>query len=161
MNVGVLIVVSILLISACWTDLRRMQIPNRLTVLFASCGLIYQLVLHGINGFGWALAGATAGFIPLYIMHRLGGIGGGDVKWFGAFGTWMGPVPTLQLLVFSILFAGGIAGMLVLFRIPGLRAVGSRLKWPWGTHPVIAPRGAQFPFMLAVAPGFITLMWKG
>lgn len=161
MNNGVLAIICLFLIMACWTDLRRMQIPNGLTFSFAVGGLFYQLIFFGANGAVWALLGAIAGFVPLYVMLRFGGIGGGDVKWFGAFGIWMGPLPTLQLLVFSILFAGGLALMLILLRLPGLRGIGNRIKWPWGSHPMTSGRGAQFPFMLAVAPGFITLIGKG
>ncbi|WP_373230176.1 prepilin peptidase [Cohnella sp.] len=161
MNIEVLVIVSLFLITACWTDIQRMKIPNALTVFFASGGILYQLILHDMSGLRWALLGAVVGFVPLYIMHRLGGIGGGDVKWFGAFGIWMGPLPTLQLLVFSILFAGGIAGVLLILRLPGLRKWGKRLKWPWGPHPVTIGRSAQIPFMIAVAPGFITLLGKG
>lgn len=157
----VLVIASLFLIIACWTDLRRMQIPNGLTLFFAVSGLLYQFIYYGVSGIGWALLGAISGIIPLYIMHRLGGIGGGDVKWFGAFGMWTGPLPTFQLLVYSILFAGGIAGMLLLLRLPWLRAIGMRMKWPWGQHPMMTGRGAQFPFMLAIAPGFITLLGKG
>jgi len=83
------------------------------------------------------------------------------VKWFGAFGAWAGPTLTLQLLMFSILFAGGIACVLLMIRLPGLRVLGRRMKWPWGAHPLEGGRGVQFPFMLAVAPGFITLLGKG
>ncbi|BBI32073.1 A24 family peptidase [Cohnella abietis] len=161
MSLGVLIIVSLLLVCASWTDLRRMIIPNELTLLFAGGGLLFQFISQGITGLGWAVAGALAGIIPLYIMNRLGGIGGGDVKLFGAFGAWMGPILTLQLLVFSILCAGGIAGLLLLLRLPGLRAMGKKMKWPWGNHPLTAGRSTQFPFMLAVAPGFIALLGKG
>jgi prepilin peptidase CpaA len=161
MNIWTLVIVSLLLVCACWTDLRRMQIPNTLTVSFAGGGLVYQVITHGIHGLGLAVAGAITGILPLYVMNRLGGIGGGDVKWFGAFGIWMGPLPTLQLIVFSILFAGGIAGVLLMLRLPGMHSIGRRLNWPWGPHPLIAGRGAKFPFMLAVAPGFIMLLGKG
>jgi prepilin peptidase CpaA len=161
MNNWAFMSVSLLLVCACWTDLRHMQIPNTLTVSFAGGGLLYQVAAHGIQGLGWAVAGAITGILPLYFMNRLGGIGGGDVKWFGAFGIWMGPLPTLQLIIFSVLFAGGIAGVLLTFRLPGLRSLGRRFNWPWGPHPLIAGKGAQFPFMLAVAPGFIMLMGKG
>ncbi|MCD9024030.1 A24 family peptidase [Cohnella silvisoli] len=161
MKIEVLVAVSLLLISACWTDLRRMQIPNGLTVLFAVGGFLYQLFIHGMAGLWWALGGVLTGMVPLFVMNRFGGIGGGDVKWFGAFGSWMGALLTLELLVISILFAGGIAVALLLLRLPGLQAIGKRLKWPWGPHPLTIGRGARFPFMLAVAPGFITLLGKG
>lgn len=161
MNVIVFVFVGILLISALWTDMRRMQIPNRLTLFFACGGLLYQVIMSDMRGVGWAFAGAAAGFIPLYIMHKFGGIGGGDVKLFGAIGLWMGPFPTMMLLVLSILYAGGIACVLLILRLPGLRKVGQRMKWPWGPHPLTAGRGVQIPFMIAVAPGFITLIGKG
>jgi prepilin peptidase CpaA len=138
-----------------------MQIPNELTLLFAGGGLLYQLFVQGLGGLWWVMGGVLTGMIPLYIMNRFGGIGGGDVKLFGALGSWIGAFLTLELLVFSILFAGGIAGVLFIFRLPGLRTLGRLLKWPWGPHPLIAGRGARFPFMLAVAPGFITLLGKG
>jgi prepilin peptidase CpaA len=161
MNITVLVMVSLLLVLACWTDFRRMQIPNELTLLFAGSGLLYQLFVQGFVGLWWVIGGVLTGMIPLYIMNRFGGIGGGDVKLFGALGSWIGALLTLELLVFSILFAGGIAGVLFIFRLPGLRAMGRFLKWPWGPHPLIAGRGARFPFMLAVAPGFIILLGKG
>lgn len=161
MNAWELIIVSVLLVSACWTDLRMMRIPNELTVLFAGSGLLYHGVADGIHGLGWALAGAFAGLIPLYAMNRFGGIGGGDVKWFGAFGAWAGPSPTFQLLILSILFAGGIAIVLLMLRLPGLQRMGKKIKWPWGNHPATKGKGVHFPFMLAVAPGFMTLLGKG
>jgi prepilin peptidase CpaA len=161
MNIGVLVIVSVLMVIACWTDLRWMEIPNSLTVLFAGGGLLYQLLSYGVSGLWWALGGVLTGMIPLYIMNLFGGIGGGDVKLFGAFGSWMGALTTLQLLVLSILFAGGIAGVLIMLRLPGLRTLVERLKWRWGPHPMTVGRGARFPFMLAVAPGFITLLGKG
>lgn len=161
MNNWVLFTVTLLLAAACWTDLRRMQIPNRLTVPFAGAGLLYQWMNHGISGLGQASVGAAAVMIPLILMYRFGGIGGGDVKWFGAFGAWTGPIPALQLLVLSILFAGGIAAVLLMLRLPLIRAAASRMKWPWGAHPLAAGRTAKFPFMLAVVPGFITLLGKG
>lgn len=161
MNIGVWIIVSILLVCACWTDLRRLQIPNSLTILFAVGGMLYHLFILGLSGFGWSIAGVLSGLLPLYVMHRLGGMGGGDVKWFGAFGAWAGPALTFQLLMYSVLIAGGIACLLLMLRIPGLRTIGSRLKWPWGNHPVSGGKGVHFPFMLAVAPGFMTLLGKG
>ncbi|QMV43364.1 A24 family peptidase [Cohnella cholangitidis] len=161
MSTWVLVSVIVLLLSACWTDLRRMKIPNELTITFAGGGMLFHLLANGVNGLGWAVAGALSGFLPLYVMNRFGGIGGGDVKWFGAFGAWTGPYLTLQLLVFSILIAGGIAFTLLLLRLPGLRWLGTRMKWPWGNHPLTAGKAVRFPFMLAVAPGFITLLGKG
>lgn len=152
---------SLLLAAACWTDLRTMRIPNRLNVAFAVGGIVYQLACFGYRGLVFAIFGAVAGIVPLYVLFLLRGMGGGDVKWFGAFGTWMGALTTLRLMMYAIVAAGVIAGVLLLMRLPLLRRMGRRLKWPWGRHPVTEGRGAAFPFMLAVAPGFLMLLGEG
>lgn len=156
-----LIAAVLLLAGACWTDVRTMRIPNALILPFVFGGLLYHAVFGGVDGLIWTFAGAAAGLVPLYPMFLLRGIGGGDVKWFGAFGIWAGPPATVQLLVYSLLAAGAIASALLLFRLPALRTVLVRMKWPWGNHPAAGARGVRFPFMLAVAPGFMMLLGKG
>jgi prepilin peptidase CpaA len=155
MNLWVMGMTSALLISACWTDLRRLRIPNVLTLGFAVLGLGYHAVHGGWSGIGGSFAGAAAGIFPLLLLFRLKGMGGGDVKWFGAFGIWTGALPTLQLLFYSILFAGGISVLLLLLGLPVLRQWGGRMPWPWGIHPTKAGRRTVFPFMLAVTPCFV------
>ncbi|MBB6674785.1 A24 family peptidase [Cohnella nanjingensis] len=151
----------VLLGAACWTDLRRMEIPNGLTVSFAAAGLLYQVIAHGYGRIGWTLGGVAAGMLPLLLLYALRGIGGGDVKWFAAFGAWAGAAMALQLVVGSVLCAGAIALLLMAMRLPGVRTAARRLKWPWGEHPSVGRRGARFPFMLAVAPAYVALFWSG
>ena len=155
------LVVGALLGAACWTDLRRMRIPNGLNLIFAAGGLTYHGLSHGSQGLAWACLGALCGMVPLYAMNRLGGIGGGDVKWFGAFGTWAGPSLAFELLIVSVLIGGAIACVVLALRAPGLRSLGRKLRWPWGDHPAAGGRKIAFPFMLAVAPGFLILLGKG
>ncbi|WEK55088.1 MAG: prepilin peptidase [Candidatus Cohnella colombiensis] len=162
MNISVLVAVSVFLAIACWTDLRTMHISNKLVLLFACSGLLYQMLSYGaLHGIEFALMGALAGFVPLYLLFLLRGLGGGDVKWFGAFGMWTGVLPTLQLMIYSLLCAGGIALFVLFFRLPWLRELAMRVKWPWGSHPTTSGRAAHFPFMLAVAPSFMILIAKG
>lgn len=161
MDTFALIAVSLLLAAACWTDFRTLRIPNVISVSFAAMGLAYWLIHDGWSGLSSALIGAAAGVLPLYLLFLLKGMGGGDVKWFGAFGSWMGAPTTLQLMIYAILFAGVIAGALILLRLPLLRKLGERIRWPWGRHPVLEGKGAGFPFMLAVAPGFMMLICEG
>ncbi|MFC5470341.1 prepilin peptidase [Cohnella suwonensis] len=150
-----------LLAAACWTDVRKLRIPNALTIAFATCGFASQWIFHGADGLALSAWGAAAGFLPLYAMNRFGGIGGGDVKWFGAYGTWAGPAATLKLLVLSIWIAGAFACLLLVLRLPVIRGRASKWKWPWGKHPAEGGRGVHFPFMLAVAPGFFILLGEG
>ncbi|WP_246042270.1 A24 family peptidase [Cohnella pontilimi] len=157
----VLGVSSALLLSACWTDLKRLRIPNAITFGFACAGLAFHLLSDGWTGFRFSASGAAAGVLPLLLLYVLRGMGGGDVKWFGAFGAWAGALTALQLLFFSVLWAGGISVVLLLLRVPGIRHWGSQLPWPWGDHPVLAGRKAAFPFMLAVAPAFLSSLIFG
>ena len=160
MNGWIVGVTAILTAAGCWSDLRTMTIPNRLTVGFAVGGLIVHALLDGRTGVTNALLGCAAGALPLSLLYRLKGIGAGDVKWFGAFGMWAGAGIALQLLLGSILLAGLFSALLLTLRLPGLRRWGSRLPWPWGRHPALPGRGAVFPFMLAVAPGYAWLVWR-
>jgi len=152
--------VSTLTFIACWTDLRKMEIPNVLTVPFALAGLVYHGSTQGWDGLGSSVSGLLCGMAPLLVLYLLRGIGGGDVKWFAAYGAWTGVAQALALAVWSILFAGGIAALLLLMRAPGLRKIGKAVAWPWGRHPLEAAKGAaKFPFMLAVVPAFAVLTW--
>lgn len=159
MSVWVTGAAAVLTAAGCWTDLRSMRIPNALTAGFSAGGLIYHGVGEGWTGLAAAVIGGAAGALPLLLLYRFGGIGAGDVKWFGAFGIWTGAGTVIQLLMYSILTAGGLAAALLLLRLPGVRRWGTRLPWPWGRHPALPGKGASFPFMLAVVPGFIWLWW--
>jgi prepilin peptidase CpaA len=150
--------VWILTAAGCWTDIRALRIPNWLTVGFAAIGLAYHGIAAGWPGLAAALAGGAAGAVLLWFLYRCGGVGAGDVKWFGAFGIWAGADAALELAIYAVLAAGAIGGVLFLLRLPGLRRWGERLPWPWGPHPVRKGSRASFPFMLAVAPG---LAWMG
>lgn len=150
-----------LLLFACWTDIRRMEISNLLCASFAVGGFVYQFAVHGVDRLIWSLGGFAAGLFPLWLLHAAKGLGAGDVKWFAAFGIWAGAAAALQLAAVSLLIAGAIAVVLLSFRMPLIRPVALRFKWPWGNHPALRGRGAKFPFMLAVAPAYALLLWNG
>jgi prepilin peptidase CpaA len=160
--------VAILILAAFYTDLKTMTIPNLLTVSFLAGGCLFALLSDGWNGLLLSLGGAAAGFIPLLVLHLAKGIGAGDVKLFAAIGAWIGTMAVLQLMMYAILYAGLVGLLLLVFNRPFARRVtaglatltslplGSRLgASPWFTW---AKSGRTFPFMLAVAPGAIT-MW--
>jgi prepilin peptidase CpaA len=160
--------VGILLLAAFYTDLKSMIIPNLLTVSFLAGGCLFALLSDGWTGLFLSLGGAVAGFIPLLVLHLAKGIGAGDVKLFAAIGAWIGTMAVLQLMMYAILYAGLVGLLLLVFNRPFARRMtagltlltslplGSRI----GTSPWLAwaKSGRTFPFMLAVAPGAIT-MW--
>ncbi|MFD0588584.1 prepilin peptidase [Paenibacillus sp. GCM10027627] len=160
-------VTAVGLVIALITDLRNQTIPNWLTVIWFSGAVIYHFVQTGWHGLLFALGGASAGFFPLLLLYALKGIGAGDVKLFGAVGAWMGVATVVQLMLYSILYAG-VIGIVVLAVsrsfaqkmslalwnaiIPdgfGFRSKGNWFDW--------AKSGKSFPFMLAVAPAAASL----
>jgi len=151
----------ILLVIGSWTDLRKMRIPNRLTAGFAAGGLVFHAIGSGWSGLLESLVGGVAGMLPFLLLYRFGGIGAGDIKWFAAYGTWAGAVSALQLMIDSVLVAGALSILLLSLRLPGIRRLGGKLPWPWGKHPASPGRGAVFPFMLAVVPGYAWLWLHG
>ena len=142
---------------AAWTDLKRMVIPNRLTISFALGGVLAHAAAEGAAGLAAGCAGVLAGAVPLILLHALKGAGAGDVKWFAAFGAWAGAWPALWVFLWSMLAAGGIAVFLLLWRVPPFRRMARRIRWPWGAHPS-AGRNVRFPFMLAVGPTVLAFL---
>lgn len=108
--------------SAAWCDFRMKKLPNALTMPALAMGVAFAVtqgvVLGGwsgaIHGLSFALGGFATGFCILLVLWLIGGGGGGDVKFMGALGAWLGASMTLQVLVVSAVLAGAISvGLLV------------------------------------------------
>ena len=98
-------------------DLKTRRLPNLLTVPAFGLGLLFHVVkgyfceagLSGaFQGLQFALAGFALGFCLMLLLWFIGGSGGGDVKFIGALGCWLGAWMTLQVLVLSSLLSGVI-----------------------------------------------------
>ena len=97
-------------------DLKTRRLPNVLTVPAFGLGLLFHAVkgfyeagLSGaIHDLRFALAGFALGFSLMLLLWFIGGSGGGDVKFIGALGCWLGAWMTLQVLVLSSLLSGAI-----------------------------------------------------
>jgi len=158
--------IGLLIGLALYTDIRRQLIPNRLIICFLLGGIVYQLAWHGVPALWPALTGLLCGFIPLFLIYILKGIGAGDVKLFAVVGLWSGALPVLQLTMYSILYAGLIGIVLLVSQSGFIRKAyaaaltaasmqGERKQWlSW------AQSGRKFPFMLAVAPAFATVWFR-
>ncbi len=150
-----------MLLAAFVTDLRTMKIPNVITITGMCSGLSYHLLMEGWRGAWFAAGGAAAGFGLMFVLYLLRAVGGGDVKLFAGIGAWMGIGLTLSTMMYSILAAGCIGVILLIWR----RETGIRLRRIAGgmlgaavlrtTAPLktVAKGQLQFPFMLAVMPG--------
>lgn len=95
-NVMVMLVLSVVLVTAAVTDWRSGKVYNRLTYSAMLGGIVIWAVLGfvrfgGVSGLGWgalqSFGGLCAGFIPFAILMAMGGLNGGDVKLMGAVGA--------------------------------------------------------------------------
>ncbi|MCA9470574.1 MAG: A24 family peptidase [Nitrospirales bacterium] len=84
-------ILSLALIGAAITDVRRSRIPNFITFPLAGFGLFMHTVLDGMDGFLFSIEGLGVGFGLLFVFYLLGGMGAGDVKLLGAVGAVIGP----------------------------------------------------------------------
>jgi prepilin peptidase CpaA len=97
LNAGPLIVVCAGMILAAFIDGWALKVPNWVTLPLIlsgwTLGLLHDLsvpVDSGTGGFGSAILGTAFGFILLFPMLAIGGVGVGDVKMQMGFGTWVG-----------------------------------------------------------------------
>lgn len=157
------ILCAVYLAAACITDVRSMKIPNFLTIPAMLIGVIYHGATSGLEGLVYSVKGMAGGFIVVLIMYFIGAVGAGDVKLFGGIGAWCGLLFTLQAVVYSVLFAGFIGLLILLWRRETFkrlrRMVGNvagvfifRSLTPWSNSKEAYLR---FPFMIAVMPGVI------
>ena len=89
--------------------------PNPLTALLASSGLVFAAC--GISGVtvGASLAGFALGLVLMLPGHLLGATGAGDVKLFAAIGTLIGPAHIVTAFFYTAL-AGGVLALIVALR---------------------------------------------
>jgi len=101
---------------AAWTDLRWRRIPNWLTIPALLIGVIANTVLAGWSGLKTSLLGAALGLALLLPFVLLRSLGAGDWKLAGALGAFTGPGLLVDLLLASILVAGVMAVVLVIYK---------------------------------------------
>lgn len=92
--------ICLAMIVAAVIDGWKLKVPNWLTFplilsgwllgLLHSFNVSYGLDQTGIGTIWAALAGTALGFILLYPVHAIGGMGAGDVKMQMGFGSWVG-----------------------------------------------------------------------
>ncbi len=110
-------ILSLFLLAAVISDLRRRRIPNLLTFPMMLVGVSFGAARGGIPGGAWAVLGIAAGGLLLLPPFLLGGMGAGDIKLLAGVGAFAGPVDVFKaflliailgavIAVFQLLIAG-------------------------------------------------------
>ncbi|NMO95799.1 prepilin peptidase [Paenibacillus lemnae] len=157
------IICAVFLSAALVTDIRYMKIPNMLTLPAVLAGLVFFGVSGGLEGLLFSLKGMAAGFGIVLIMYIAGAVGAGDVKLFGGIGAWCGAWFTIQALFYSVLCAGMIGMLILLWRKETLKRLRTAALHTFGMFMFKSMASwkhnkkehLRFPFMLAVVPGMI------
>lgn len=149
------------LLIAAYTDFKSSIIPNWLTYSGAAVGLLLQAAMGGWSGMAFSLLGGLVGFLLTLLLYMIHAVGGGDVKLFMAIGLCTGMFFTLQILLYSILYAGFLAVFILLYTKTLHRLLQYTLEWVFRfTRPnKDGYEWHTFPFMYAVLPAVLTAWW--
>jgi prepilin peptidase CpaA len=90
-------------------DLKTRRVPNPLTLGIAATGLAFAAArLSGLSVAAAAL-GLSVGVGLMLLPYVFGAMGGGDLKLFAALATFLGPGPTVQAFLYTLLAGGALA----------------------------------------------------
>ena len=123
-TIGVLL--TVVLVTATYTDLRSSRIPNVLTFTTMAIGLIAHACLPGSQGVLFSLEGLGTGLGLFLLFYASGGMGAGDVKLMGAIGALVGPYGALLSGLLAILI-GGVYALVAMCYQWGVMATGRKL----------------------------------
>lgn len=107
-----------LLIAASFTDISRNRIPNRLTLPLLMLGFVFQIALHGMQGFaraGLSVGAAFALYFPLFASRVFAA---GDVKLLMAAGSFLEVRETVCLGLVAIV-VGAVVGLTIMVALRG------------------------------------------
>jgi prepilin peptidase CpaA len=119
---------------AAWTDIATRSIPDLVSAVIGSLGLLHRL-MAGPSALLTSALAALGIFTALFLLHARGVLGGGDVKLAAAVCLGLSP-----LLVYRFVFITAMAGgVLALLHIIARRCLRNRPPRP------PPPRGAWLP----------------
>jgi len=93
-------------------DMRTRRVPNPLTMGIAALGLGFAATRLSDLTIVAAALGWSVGLGLMLFPYVFGAMGGGDLKLFAALGTFLGPRPTLQAFLYTLV-AGGVLAVVV------------------------------------------------
>lgn len=161
-----IIMLTVLLIIATYTDLRWSRIPNWLTFPAMGLGILTHIWIGGLGDALFSLAGLGVGMGLFVLPYVCKAIGAGDVKLMAAIGSMVGPSGALSIALLSVL-AGGVYALSAMTYQWGLAGTSKKLTFSaygaFVTGGLAWSGDIQLPFKLryglAIAAG--TLLFLG
>jgi prepilin peptidase CpaA len=150
LQMAALLAFGALMLMAAFEDLRRLMIPNALTLSLCVLWPFYIVATPTLFSVLGSLACAIAVFLVGALCFSRGYLGGGDVKLLAAATLWAGPVATVPLLVLTGVL-GGLLALLLLIP-PGAHVFSvARAKLGPADVPTKADTAVPVPYGIAIA----------
>jgi len=148
-HILVLLAFAALLVWAASEDMRRLIIPNWISLAIA--GLYPLHVLTGPADVAWLSAAGLAALTLIigFALFSANLMGGGDVKLMAAVALWAGPAGFPLLITVTALAGGVVAGVLLVYR--------------WGLTVRNRKSGARagvMPYGVAIAAGGLVVAYS-
>lgn len=104
------LVFVVLVVLAIGWDIRHRRIPNALSLALFGGGVLFSVASQGVGvGVRASLAGMAVGLGLWVVFYALGVMGAGDVKFFAAASSWLGPGLSWRAAVLAALLGGVLA----------------------------------------------------
>src|ERR1035438_223396 len=151
---------TLVAIPAGGMDWRTHRIPNWLTLPALLVGVVANSVAGGWAGAKSSLLGAGLGLAVLLPFVLLRSLGAGDWKLVGALGAFLGPQRLLAVLFLSVLVAGVMAVILIIWKrrvrqtmdnLWRMMAAFLTFRLPGSEMSLDNPEAVKVPFGVAVA----------
>lgn len=111
-----LVALFITLILSLYFDYRYSKIKNFIVYPAILSGLLINLIIPGTIGLKKSFLGIILPFIILFLLYIFKFLGAGDVKLFSAIGSIMGLKFVIYCMVYSFLFGGFLALIIMVIR---------------------------------------------
>jgi prepilin peptidase CpaA len=168
-NQPVFMSVVVLILLAVYSDFRWRKIPNCLTLPAIVLGFFLNFLGNSWNGLLFSLVGLFVGMGLLMLPYLLGGMGGGDVKFMGALGAFLGSYSIVNVFLYATLVGGAIALAVAIFNrslIETLKKVWLLLKCIFLFRAPMAGAGLfkksiQIPYGIAIGIGTFIYLAAG
>lgn len=150
-----LAVIPTLIVYACFSDLFRMTISNRLCLAIAGIFFIYAF-LAGMPAeqIGSHLLAGLGVLVISFSLFAFGWIGGGDAKFVAAVSIWLGFAQLWEYIAISSVLGGALTLALLFVRNQALPSPLVRLGWVNRLH----DRQTGVPYGIALGIAAILLL---
>ena len=123
---GLSLILTGIVLTAAFIDLRSQKIPNTLTFPSMGIGVVGNVWLQGQEGLWFSLGGLILGLCILIGFYALGGMAAGDVKLMAAVGSFLGPIHIILVFLMTAIL-GGIYSVGMMIHEAGVRGTIDRI----------------------------------